>query len=141
MTDHDATRGRDDLQDGVEGLAHRLEKVQAEVERLTHLLGSHADGHRCTCEELDPGQPGVEPPTWEQDPWCPTHPDMDFILTEVKRLTNRRDEAVARAERAEARYEALRAHVQTAWNLSAPDGDRSDILRDILDRDDERGAK
>lgn len=62
-----------------------LADLLAENARLTYLLGSHADGHRCTCVPLD--QPSImEPPTWEQDQLCPTHPDMDFILAERGRL-------------------------------------------------------
>jgi hypothetical protein len=63
-----------------------LSATRAEMARLTHLLGSHADGHRCTCTMTDPGKPGIEPPEWEQDPWCPTHPDVDVVLAEVARL-------------------------------------------------------
>ena len=66
-----------------------VKELLAEVARLTHLLGSHADGHRCTCTMTDPGirhGDNAHPPEWEQDPWCPTHPDMDVILTEVARL-------------------------------------------------------
>ena len=51
-------------------------------EHLIHLLGSHADGHRCTCIMTSPGIPWASPPEWEQDPWCPTHPDVDYIRAE-----------------------------------------------------------
>lgn len=64
-------------------------ELLAEVDRLTGLLGSHADGHRCTCTMTDPGirhGDNAHPPEWEQDPWCLTHPDMDVILAEVARL-------------------------------------------------------
>ena len=30
-------------------------ELLAEVDRLRRLLGSHADGHRCTCTMTDPG--------------------------------------------------------------------------------------
>jgi hypothetical protein len=73
-------------------LRDRLAPVEAERDRLRHLLGSHADGHRCTCEMTDPGRPGISPPEWEQDPWCPTHPNMDYVLAEVAA----RDEVIAR---------------------------------------------
>jgi hypothetical protein len=56
-----------------------------EVRRLQRLLGSHTDGHLCTCTEIHPGSPW-EPADWEQDPWCPTHPNMTFILQEVARF-------------------------------------------------------
>lgn len=65
-------------------------ELLAEVERLTGLLGSHADGHRCTCTMTDPGirhGDNAHPPEWQHDPWCLTHPDMDVILAEVERLT------------------------------------------------------
>ena len=58
------------------------DKARAEVGRLTALLGSHADGHRCTCMMTDLGVyygDNMHPPEWEQDPWCPTHPDMDYV--------------------------------------------------------------
>lgn len=61
-------------------------EAKAETERLRHLLGSHADGHLCTCEMIDPGVyhgENMHPPEWEQDPWCPTHPDVEHIKTEV----------------------------------------------------------
>lgn len=71
-------------------LSQAIELVLAEVERLTYLLGSHADGHRCTCTMTDPGirhGDNAHPPEWQHDPWCLTHPDMDVILAEVDRLT------------------------------------------------------
>lgn len=86
-----------------------LARVTKERDRLTHLLGSHADGHRCTCEMTDPGKPGIEPPTWEQDPWCLTHPDMAVIVAEVKTLKVKAD-----------RYDALREDVESlreAWKV------------------------
>lgn len=57
-----------------------------QVGRLQGLLGSHDDGHRCSCTLLDSG--GIhEPPEWEQDPWCLTHPDMDYVTAEFARLS------------------------------------------------------
>lgn len=94
-----------------------LARVTKERDRLTHLLGSHADGHRCSCTEIDPGKPGIEPPAWEQDPWCLTHPDMAVIAAEVKTLKAKAD-----------RYDALREDVRV--NRWTPFG--------ILARDDER---
>src|SRR5690606_29289319 len=67
-------------------LAEVEREAKAETERLRHLLGSHADGHLCTCEMIDPGVyhgENMHPPEWEQDPWCPTHPDVGYIKTEV----------------------------------------------------------
>ena len=64
-------------------------ELLAEVDRLRRLLGSHTDGHRCTCTMTDPGVyhgDNMHPPEWEPDPWCPTHPDVDVILAEVDRL-------------------------------------------------------
>lgn len=51
----------------------------AENSRLTHLLGSHADGHMCTCTMIS-ATTLDQPSEWEQDPWCWTHPDMAVIL-------------------------------------------------------------
>jgi hypothetical protein len=53
--------------------------------KLTHLLGSHANGHLCTCKPLPRHSPW-EPPDWEQDPWCPTHPNMSIVQAEYNRL-------------------------------------------------------
>lgn len=72
----------------------------AEVERLTRLLGSHTDGSQCTCWLVNGGT-HLEPPEWEQDPWCPTHPDVSQIRPEFERRGAERDaarEALARAE-------------------------------------------
>ena len=68
-----------------------IHHLQSEVARLTRLLGSHADGHRCTCTLTDPGNYDVaggnaHPPEWEQDPWCPTHPNVDAIKYWVEGL-------------------------------------------------------
>lgn len=65
-------------------------QLQAEIERLAHLLGSHVDGHRCSCEMTFPGS-HISPPEWEQDPWCPTHPDVDYILDAYTKAEAERD--------------------------------------------------
>lgn len=72
-----------------------LAELCDEVERLRYLLGSHADGHRCTCTMLSTGN-HISPPEWEQDPWCPTHPDVDYIKAETSSLRERADAAEAR---------------------------------------------
>jgi hypothetical protein len=61
-------------------------RLVAEVEWLRGLLGSKADGGDCTCTETHPGSPWSGPAEWEQDPWCPTHPNMTYVLQEVARL-------------------------------------------------------
>ena len=81
--------------------------ARREADQLRHLLGSHADGHRCTCTMTDPGVyhgNNMRPPEWEQDPWCPTHPDMPYVIEEHRK-------ALARAESAEAEVVTLRAKV------------------------------
>ena len=58
------------------------ERLRRTVDVQDRLLGSHADGRRCTCTMVDPGVyhgDNMHPPEWEQDPWCPTHPDADYI--------------------------------------------------------------
>lgn len=89
----------------------RAEKAEAEVTRLTYLLGSHADGHQCTCTEINPGAEGISPPEWEQDPWCPTHPDMNYVTAEVKRLRERTEEAEAAMREEVAEHDKTRATV------------------------------
>lgn len=63
--------------------------LRAEVDRLAHLLGAFADDrHRCSCTMIDPGVYhgyNMHPPEWEQDPWCPVHPDVDQIRQEFDR--------------------------------------------------------
>lgn len=69
-----------------------VDDLLAEVERLTNLLGSHADGHRCTCTMTKLAVyhgDNMAPAEWEQDPWCPTHPNMDAINAEVEGLRTR----------------------------------------------------
>ena len=81
--------------------------ARREADQLRHLLGSHADGHRCTCTMTDPGVyhgDNMHPPEWEQDPWCPTHPHMPYVIEEHRK-------ALARAEAAEAEVVTLRAKV------------------------------
>ena len=76
-------------------IAHAPEWLAAlcrENDRLERLLGSHADGHRCTCEMLASQTPWA-PAEWEPDPWCPTHPDVDTIVMEVDALRARLDAA------------------------------------------------
>lgn len=67
-------------------MGHDVVTLVMEVRRLTSLLGSHTDGSQCTCTETHPGSPWSGPADWEQDPWCPTHPNMNFIIQEVARL-------------------------------------------------------
>lgn len=65
----------------------------------------------------------AHPPEWEQDPWCPTHPDMGVILAEVDQLRadvqwwKDRDEC----ERAnwQATVDRLRAQVAVAESFTA----------------------
>jgi hypothetical protein len=76
---------------GQDNQGPELDHLRREVARLTHLLGSHADGHRCTCTLTNPGNYNVaggnaHPPEWEQDPWCPTHPAVDTIREWVTAL-------------------------------------------------------
>lgn len=69
----------------------RVAELLAENARLTHLLGSHADGHRCTCTMTDPGVyfgSNMHPPEWEQNPWCPTHPNVDHIRDDLLALAD-----------------------------------------------------
>jgi hypothetical protein len=68
------------------GYFEKWQDAEARATRLTHLLGSHADGHRCTCEMLSPSS-HIQPAEWEQDPWCPTHPDVDYIRQQYDRLS------------------------------------------------------
>ena len=86
--DHDA------WEDFTDNAPTDLAALIAEVEKLTYLLGSHADGHRCTCEMLSPGN-HISPPDWQRDPWCMTHPDMDYIKAETSSLRERADAAEA----------------------------------------------
>ena len=58
--------------------------LRTEVQRLTHLMGSHADGHLCTCT-MTRGATWETPAEWEQDPWCHTHPDMNVVAAEMER--------------------------------------------------------
>ena len=137
----------------------RADAAEAEVERLTHLLGSHADGHLCTCTMLT-GQTPWEPAEWEQDPWCPTHPNMTIVIAEVERLRgvlsdagverveteNRADaaEAVARQyererDAARAEVERLRAHYEAALSAANTHGAAVARVRAVCDRH-ERGA-
>lgn len=73
--------------EAVPALLADVERLERENQRLTHLLGSHADGHRCTCECVrlaDYVQ--MTPSEWEQDPWCPTHPEVDQLRAEFDAL-------------------------------------------------------
>ena len=88
--------------------------ARREADQLRHLLGSHADGHRCTCTMTDPGVyhgDNMHPPEWEQDPWCPTHPHMPYVIEEHRK-------ALARAEAAEAEVVTLRAKVAAVEALT-----------------------
>ena len=87
--------------------------ARREADQLRHLLGSHADGHRCTCTMTDPGVyhgDNMHPPEWEQDPWCPTHPHMPYVIEEHRK-------ALARAEAAEAEVVTLRAKLAAVEDL------------------------
>lgn len=53
----------------------------------------------CTCTLLAAQTPH-EPSEWEQDPWCPTHPDVPFLLAEVGRLRAGRAASEARLKEA-----------------------------------------
>ena len=61
--------------------------LREDRDRLARLLGGHADGHRCTCKMTrHASYTAMTPAEWEQDPWCPTHPDVDFIRAEKAAL-------------------------------------------------------
>lgn len=71
-----------------------LEKAQAEILRLETLYGAKIEGIACECAQITPGS-HIEPPEYEQNPWCPAHPDMDQIRTEFTRLKDLLDKADA----------------------------------------------
>lgn len=81
---------RDEQIKQIKSVNVRLDQTNAtlrqEVQQLKHLLGSHVDGSRCTCTLIDSGDGYSQPSEWEQDPWCPTHPDMTVILDAVRQL-------------------------------------------------------
>jgi hypothetical protein len=71
------------------GERDRALAAEAQVARLTHLLGSHADGHRCTCTLTRAANYSLmTPDEWEQDPWCPTHPDVESIKHWIEGLAH-----------------------------------------------------
>lgn len=71
-----------------------LEKAQAEILRLETLYGAKIEGIACECTEITPGS-HIEPPAYEQNPWCPVHPDVNQIRAEFAGLKDLLDKADA----------------------------------------------
>ena len=77
--------------DDVAALLRAYDQIAAERDRLLRLMGGDRvrEYYPCTCTEVRPAEygPDPQPAEWEQDPWCPTHPDMvGTVLPEIERL-------------------------------------------------------
>ena len=94
-----------------------------EVDWLTRLLGSHTDGHRCTCTMTRPGN-HLGPAEWEQDPWCPTHPNADYIRAERDALAEQVEAVRALHERIEDDGTACDCCDEPSVASCAADGER-----------------
>lgn len=78
------------IERGGQQLAERasdIDDLEAENGLLKGLLGSHVDGHECSCTMISPQTPH-EPADWEQDPWCMTHSNMGIVSLEAVRMAS-----------------------------------------------------
>lgn len=124
---------RDAARSALVSAQERVAELERENGRLSALLGSHRDGHRCTCEMLSP-QTHLEPAEWEWNPYCPTHGDVEHVIRERDAARAQRDGLARRATELRKRwrdYDQKRvAAYEELAELFFPDGDIPDYVTD-----------
>lgn len=105
------------------GYRERAEKAEAKAARFAGLLGHQS---RTLTDAIAAETIRQKADAWEEEPWCPTHPDVDYIRAECDAARAERDALAAQVERVRALHSPIKwapteAICDTCSVLAIPD--------------------